>query len=174
MKVATSSLLGEEYLAPAVSTSISAPHTSTPGFARAAPAKPKQGKPTARVEPAPSTADIATILAEIERAGFDSTNETKKLAEFKSPGGQTIYVVKTTSRLNNIKVMVHPGLKPEALRLLDGVDMVSDEHQFHSNMTRFPKRLHAGQTETAYGWQVSITTFVGLPRFLAAFKAVSF
>lgn len=70
--------------------------------------------------------------------------------------------------------MVHPGLRPEVLRMLDGVNLVSNEHRFHSNMTLFPKRLNRGQTETAYGWQVNINTFGDLPRFLAAFKGIKF
>lgn len=118
--------------------------------------------------------DIAAILAEVEMSGFISTNKTKKLAEFQSPVGQIIYVVKTTSKMNSINVMVHPGLKPEFLRLLGGVSSVSNEYRYHSNMTRFPKRLNKGQNETAYGWQVNIDTLEGLAHFLKEFKVVSF
>lgn len=174
MKAATSSLLGEEYMAPAANKIGAVPVADKHSSAPSAQAKPKLKKPTNRATSAPATADIAVILAEVEKAGFDSTNETKKLAGFQSPGGQTIYVVKTTSKMNNINVMVHPGLKPETLRLLDGVGFISNEHRFHSNMTRFPKRLNGGRTETAYGWQLRINTLADLPRFLSAFKAVSF
>lgn len=119
-------------------------------------------------------ADIATILEEIERQGYRPTNTTSKLSEFRSPNDQTIYAVKTTSRLNGINLMVHPGLNPNDLRALEGVDSVDSEHRFHSNMTRFPKRTNAGKTETAYGWQVRIATQGDLSRFLSAFKFVGF
>ncbi len=118
-------------------------------------------------------AEIATILMEVERAGYKSTNMTAKLSEFQSPGGQTIYVVKTTSKLNNINLMVHPGHKLEVLRSIDGVDSVSDGHRFHSNMTKFPKRINKGETQTAFGWKLNITTLSNLPRFLAAFNSLS-
>lgn len=124
--------------------------------------------------PATTDADIETILKEVERAGFKPTNTTLKLSEFQSPGGLTIYVVKTTSRLNSINLMVHPGHKPEALKLIDGVGLVSDGHRFHSNMTKFPKRINNGKTKTAFGWQVSIETLTDLPRFLIAYEALGF
>lgn len=66
--------------------------------------------------------------------------------------------------------MVHPGLKQEAVRRLDGVESVSNEYRFHSNMARFPKRLNRGRTETAYGWQVQLATVGSLGRFLAALE----
>jgi len=99
-----------------------------------------------------NNADIDTILGEVERAGYSLTRTTAKLSEFQSPSGQTIYVVKTTSRLNNINLMVHPSHQPDVLRRLDGVGFVSDEHRFHSNMTGFPRRINKGETETAFGW----------------------
>ena len=136
-------------------------------------AKIKPMKP-ALYSPTDTSAEIVTILKEIERAGYKPTNTTSKLSEFQSPAGQTIYVVKTTSKLNNINLMVHPGHKHDVLRAIDGVDSVSSEHRFHSNMTRFPKRLNKGKTETAYGWQLTVDTFARLPLFLNAFKIVSF
>lgn len=119
-------------------------------------------------------ADVETILKEIERAGYRLMNTTSKLSEFQLSGGPTFYFVKTTSRLNGINLMVHPGLKPEALRSIEGVDSVDPEHRFHSNMTRFPKLINRGKTETAYGWQIRIGTLADLPRFLKAFKSVGF
>jgi hypothetical protein len=70
--------------------------------------------------------------------------------------------------------MVHPGLEPQVLKMLDGVDSVSSEHRFHSNMTRFPKRINRGETETAYGWQLNLATLASVPLFLIAYKSVSF
>lgn len=120
------------------------------------------------------TGDVFRLISEIKKAGYKPTKETAKLAEFESPAGQVIYLVKTTSKLNSVSVMVHPGLKPEALRRLDGVGAIKAEHRFHSNMTRYPKRINSGKTETAYGWEVNIDTEANLPRFLAAFSRISF
>ena len=113
--------------------------------------------------------DVADILAEMRKAEYRLTKQTSKLAEFTAPGGQIVYVVKTTSKMNRINLMVHPGLAAEAVMALPGVASVSTEYRFHSNMTRFPKRLNRGATETAYGWQVHLDTLDDLSRFLAAF-----
>lgn len=172
MRVSTASLLGESYQGSVVPSPIPAPIVEK-SVTPAKVTKTKAMKSTTRM-PAATDADITTILKEVERAGYKPTNSTAKLSEFQSPGGITIYVVKTTSKLNNINLMVHPGHKQEDLRSIDGVDAVSDEHRFHSNMTKFPKRINKGQTQTAYGWQLSVNTLSNLPRFLAAFKLVSF
>lgn len=118
-----------------------------------------------------ATGEVAIILAEVQKAGYRLTNQTLKLAEFATPSGQIVYLVKTTSKINRINLMVHPGLMPDAVMALPGVASVSHEHRFHSNMSRFPKRLNRGATETAYGRQVSLHTFDDLRRFLAAFDA---
>lgn len=172
MRSSTSALLGVNYQAPVATRRITAPVVATPVTTTSA-TKSTTVKPTTRA-PATTDADIATILNEVERAGYRSTNTTKKLSEFQSPAGQTIYVVKTTSKLNNINLMVHPGHKLEVLKSIDGVDSVSDGHRFHSNMTRFPKRINKGESQTAFGWQLSIATLSDLPRFLAAFQSIGF
>lgn len=115
--------------------------------------------------------DIASILLAIERADYVPTKATAKLAEYESPTGKIIYLVKTTSKLNNINLMVHPDWRPERLRSMQGVGSVSSEHRFHSNMTAYPKRLNKGKTKTAFGWQVNIQTLSDLPRFLSAFES---
>ena len=170
MRSSTSSLLGVHYQAPIAARRIKALVTAMPVTATSA-TKSTAMKMATRA-PATTDADIATILKELERAGYKSTNTTAKLSEFQSPAGQTIYVVKTTSKLNSINLMVHPGHKQEVLRSMDGVDSVSDGHRFHSNMTKFPKRINKGASQTAFGWQLSIATLSDLPRFLAAFKSV--
>lgn len=172
MRSSTSSLLGVSYHAPVVTRLIQAPFVAK-SVTTTKTTKSTAMKTTTRT-PVATDADITTILKEVERAGYKLTNTTAKLSEFQSPGGQTIYVVKTTSKLNNINLMVHPGHKQEALRSINGVDSVSDGHRFHSNMTKFPKRINKGETQTACGWQLSIKTLSNLPRFLAAFKSVSF
>ncbi len=113
--------------------------------------------------------DIGIILKTIEESGYRLVNENKKLAEFCSESGKSMYVLKTGATLNNIKVMVHPGLNSEALRRLSGVDSVSPEHRFHSNMPQFPKRLHTGKTEITFGWQLTIGTLGALESFLNSF-----
>lgn len=131
---------------------------------------------TERIASTPTgTGDIRIIFEEFERAGYTTSNETAKLAEFRSPSrAQTVYVVKTTSRLNRINIMIHPGLRPDVIEQLEGGACLSAEHRFHSNMTRFPKRLNKGKTETAYGWQVTVDTLTDLRRFLEAFRSVTF
>jgi len=116
--------------------------------------------------------EITAILETVERAGYNMTKNINKVAAFKSPTGQTLYIVKT-SRLNGISVMVHPTLNPEILRQLDGVHTVSNDHRFHSNLTEFPKRINLGKTETSYGWQIRLETLEELSRFLLVFRKVS-
>ena len=171
MRSSTSTLLGVSYQSPVATRHIQAPFDAK----SVTPTKTTKSTTmkTNTHSPASTDADIATILKEVERAGYKLTNTTAKLAEFQSPGCQFIYVVKTTSNLNNINLMVHPGHKQVALRSVDGVNSVSDEHRFHSNMTKFPKRINKGKTQTAFGWQLSINTLSDLPRFLSAFKSIS-
>lgn len=133
-------------------------------------AKPKKAR---QKVPEPLPAGTSTLYAEFQKCGFELSKETEKVAEFEGPRGQIVYLVKTSSRRNGINLMVHPDLKPESLRRLEGVEGVSDEHRFHSNMTRFPKRHHKGQTETAYAWQVGIDSVVSLPKFLDDFVAIT-
>lgn len=172
IRSATSSLLNENVLVPVV-TEFSLGRVASKAVVPTHPINSQPMKTTTHTSIA-ADAGITTILREVERAGYRSTNTTAKLSEFQSPGGQTIYVVKTTSQLNNINLMVHPGHRLESLRLIDGVDSVSDTHRFHSNMTKFPKRINKGKTQTAFGWQLSINTLSDLPRFLSAFKLASF
>ena len=122
----------------------------------------------------PESGDIPIILAEIERAGCRKTNESKKLMEFQVPNGQTVYVVKETSHLNQINLRVHLGLEWQTLVGLPGVESVSKGYFYNSNMRKFPRQLHKGKTETQYGRQLRINTLGGLGEFLRAFKSVRF
>lgn len=114
-------------------------------------------------------AALAAIYALAEDTGYQMTRETVKLAEFVSPTGNVLYIEKMRASFNQIRCCVHPQHARESLLRMNGVEVVSDGHRFHSNMTRFPKRLHGGKTPTAYGWQVKIDTLLGLHRFLTAF-----
>lgn len=174
MRVATSSLLGGSHQRPAVTRSSHMPVAIKPTSAPVAPEKSRREKLATPATFTPAVGDIATILVEFRQAGYMPTKETAKLAEFQLPNGQTIYLVKATSKLNKINLMVHPGLKPEVVSKLDGVEAVSDGYRYHSNMTRFPKRRNKGATEIAYARQVSLDTFADLSRFLSSFKAVTF
>lgn len=119
-----------------------------------------------------ASAALAAIYALAQEAGYEPTNETVKLAEFVSPTGNVLYLEKVRVSLNSIRCCVHPKHTRESLLALDGVHAVSDAHRFHSNMTRFPKRLHRGKTPTAYGWQVKTDTLLDLHRFFAAFACL--
>ena len=116
-----------------------------------------------------SAKDVPQLVSQIRNAGYRSTKETKKLTEFESPTGEVVYLVKTTSRLNSINLMVHPYFQRSMLHGLQGVADISREYRFHSNMTRFPKRKNNGESETAHGWQVRVDTVGGLGAFLEAF-----
>lgn len=154
MHTSTTSRLGGT--APTVIVRHEAPVTQKSGAAPLAKVTPvaRKGRGTAKLG---ATSDgVAVILAEVRKAGYRQTKETTKLAEFEAPCGQIVYVVKTTSRINRINVMVHPSLKRETMIALPGVASVSDEYRFHSNMTQFPKRINGGITEIAHGWQVSL------------------
>lgn len=170
MRVATASLLGQ--------TTAKPPARRNKGSAMPTPnvpPSPRPNPPTAKADdtatPSPTNDEVVAILAEVQKAGYRLTNQTSKLVEFAAPSGQIIYLVKTTSRMNRINLMVHPGLMPHAVTVLPGVASISREHRFHSNMSKFPKRLNRGATATAYGWQVSLDTFDDLLRFLSAFNA---
>lgn len=117
-------------------------------------------------------AALSTIYTLAQEAGYELTKETVKLAEFVAPTGDVLYVEKTRVNLNNVTCCVHPGHSREALLRLRGVQAVSEEYRFHSNMTRFPKRLHRGETATAYGWHVKLETMLGLHHFLTAFTQI--
>lgn len=118
----------------------------------------------------PESGDILTILAEFERAGYRTTDhQTKKLAEFEAPSGEIVYVIKTSSRLNQINLAVHPELNRQTLVGLSGVESVEDEFFFNSNMTRFPKRLNTGKSPNHRALQVHISTLGSLGQFLRAF-----
>lgn len=133
----------------------------------------KENKMPNKSNQAEVDAEVAAILDLVMKSGYSVVNESKKLAAFCSPSGKLIYVVKGGATQNNIKVMVHPSLNAESLRHLTAVDSVENEYRFHSNMTRFPKRINNGKTETPYGWQVSIGTLGGLESFLEAFNALA-
>ena len=119
-----------------------------------------------------ASAALAAIYALEQEAGYEPTNETVKLAEFVAPTGNVLYLEKVRVSLNNIRCCVHPKHARESLLALDGVHAVSDAHRFHSNMTRFPKRLHGGRTPTAYGWQIKADTLLDFHRFLTAFASL--
>ncbi len=114
-------------------------------------------------------AALKAIYTIAQDAGYQLKNETVKLAEFVSPTGAVLYVEKTGVSLNRINCCVHPHYARESLMSMDGVLTVSTEHRFHSNMVRFPKRLHRGETPTAYGWKVNVESLLALRRFLDAF-----
>jgi len=118
---------------------------------------------------AEAQAALAAMYALTEDAGYRLTRETVKLAEFVSPKGRILYIEKARVSLNQIRCCVHPDHARASLLRMDGVEAVSEAHRFHSNMTRFPTRLHGGKTPTAYGWQVKVDTLLGFHRFLTAF-----
>ena len=121
-----------------------------------------------------SESDVLTLMNEFIDAGYTETKNIDKVAGYKGPNGEVVYLVKTSSRLNRIILMVHPKFPLEMLRGLDGADAVCSEHRFHSNLSGFLKRINRSKalTQTAYGWQVTLDSLQALPRFLKAFGHV--
>lgn len=107
-------------------------------------------------------------------ASYQCQKETKKLSEFKSPNGQTVYVLNERNTHNRTIVMVHPALSQEALSHLEGVAEVGYNESFHAGMTSFPSRINNGKTPTEYGRQITINGHLDLERFLEAFSTVKF
>lgn len=107
-------------------------------------------------------------------AGYQSNKETKKLSEFKSPNGQTVYVLNERNTFNRTIVMVDAALSQEILSNLDGVSEVGYNESFHAGMTAFDSRKNNGKKPTEYGRQITINGLLDLERFLKAFSMVSF
>jgi len=119
-----------------------------------------------------SEANVLVPMEEFINAGYSETKDVKKMVGYQAANGNVVYLVKTSSKLNSIKLMVNPSFSIEMLRDLDGVDEVSDRHKFHSNMSGFPKCHNNGKTPTQYGWQVTLNSLTALQRFLKAFAQV--
>jgi hypothetical protein len=148
---------------PTAASSMSAPVAEvarkTKGQRRSAPAEAEPDD-EARAE------EMRSILDQIAVAGNTLTHDVKKIAELKTRSGQVVYLVKTHSRMNRIVLAVHPEHEPERLSHLPGVESVSSDHRFHSNMSRFPKKKNKGEKETQYGWHVITGSLGDCQRFL--------
>jgi len=118
-----------------------------------------------------NAAAITAVHAAARNAGYKPGKETKKLSAFEAPNGQVVYLDKLYTKLNDIRILVHPRHERETLVRLDEAATVSSEHRFHSNMSGFPKRINRGKTPTSYGWQIRIETSGALSRFLSRFAA---
>lgn len=175
MHAAISSLLGDEerlgnpippstphpVVVPSVPGSIS---NGVAGTAKQNEAAPAETTPSDKVR----SEEIQYILDQITAAGCILTREVKKVAELQTRSGQIVYLLKTQSRMNRVVLAVHPEHAPEYLIGLPGVESVSSDHRFHSNMSRFPKKKNKGETETQYGWHVITESLAGCHRFLAS------
>jgi hypothetical protein len=95
--------------------------------------------------------EMRAILDQITAAGNTLTHDVKKVAELQTRSDQVVYLVKKQSTMNRIVLAVHREHEPERLSHLPGVESVSSDHRFHSNMSRFPKKKNKGETETQYG-----------------------
>jgi hypothetical protein len=113
--------------------------------------------------------EVRAILDQITAAGNTVTRNVKKVAEVQTRSRQVVYLIKTQSRMNRVVLAVHPEHAPEDLARLPGVESVSSDHRFHSNMLRFPKKKNRGETETQYGWHVITGSLGDCQRFLASF-----
>jgi hypothetical protein len=148
-----------------------APAPSTPVAEVAVKAKGRKKSAPAEAEPEDEARaeEMQSILRHLTAAGNTLTHEVKKVAELQTQSGQVVYLVKTQSRINRIVLAVHPEHAPDRLSDLPGVESVSSEHRFHSNMLRFPKKKNKGETETQYGWHVITNSLGDCQRFMASF-----
>lgn len=73
--------------------------------------------------------------------------------------------------INQVAIAVCPRIRRDCLETLNGVNSVGSKLSSHSNLTRFPRRVNRGRTETAYCWKVVTTDVVEPSRFLNAFDA---
>lgn len=115
-------------------------------------------------------AELTALVDAIVRAGHVVTKQTKKVAEFETASREVLYLIKTTSTLNTVNVIVDPKHAPARLQEWPGVSTVTSKHRFHSHMTRFPKRRNKGEAETAYGWQVTTASLGDFERFLSGLR----
>lgn len=127
---------------------------------------------TNETNPSGREGEFSVVRAAILRSGYRAMKDTVKLAEFCSPSDKTIYVLKSSTTLNHISLMVHPGLHVELLSCLNGAGSISSEHRYHSGMSQFPARINNGKTEITYGWKISIETLGDMESFLQAFDAL--
>lgn len=157
------------------SGALPAPRSGPAQVEEAAPAAQKEKPAAARVQLAdlpaeadePESPDIRTIVDEIVLAGCRITKDIKKVVEFQTRLGQVAYLIKKTSRLNRIVLLVDPSNLHEDLVRREGVASVTGEHRFHANMRRFPTRRNKGKKDEHYGWQVFAESLRDMQRFLA-------
>ena len=126
-----------------------------PDSIQAALAPPPPAKPARKTVAVLCDEFTKKVIKQIEQSGYVLVRESKYLAEF-CAAGQTVYLLKARTRINNICLMVHPNLiRGDLVDLLAEIS-VSTGHRHHSSMSKFPSKLHNGKQPITYGWLVSI------------------
>jgi hypothetical protein len=104
-----------------------------------------------------------------DKAGFESTHQTKKVAEFRSrTNSRYIYVVKEKLVRNAIHLAVEEQVTTEQSWIPPGVK-VGDRYHL-SNMKNFDARLHTGKKPTHFGSSIHIDTLSSLSDLLRQFN----
>jgi hypothetical protein len=105
------------------------------------------------------------MLQAFADAGYFRTHETSKVDQFSGRRGSSgVYVKKGKA----ISIVVHPDAKSRALFALQNLGTIGVAYH-SSNMTDYPKRMHAGKSIIPYGYPVTFKTAGALRKFLIAF-----
>jgi hypothetical protein len=105
------------------------------------------------------------MLQAFADAGYFRTHETGKVDQFSGRRGSSgVYVKKGKA----ISIVVHPDAKSRALFALQNLGTIGVAYH-SSNMTDYPKRMHAGKSIIPYGYPVTFKTAGALRKFLIAF-----
>src|SRR4051812_27171074 len=104
--------------------------------------------------------DINSVGAVFIAQGYSLTRNTAKLDEYQAPTtGQFLYLDKEGDLTSSMQILIHPDLKYESYMGLSGVTCPKpDRFRHHSNMRRFPKHKHRGETEIPYARALEITS----------------
>lgn len=112
-------------------------------------------KPARKTVAAPCDEFTEKVIRQIQQSGYLLVKQNKYLAEF-CAAGHTVYLLKAKTRVDHIGLMVHPNLNRADLVELLAHGSVSTDHRHHSNMSKFPSKLHTGKLPITYAWQVSV------------------
>jgi hypothetical protein len=114
---------------------------------------------------------VAAIRRIFQARAYQATRETKKVVEFESPDGSTLYVRKKESlHGKSVRLVAHPKSDPRTLREMPGVVKVGLHSYHNSNMIHFPKHQHRGKNKIPYGLPFEVASLGALRSFLDAFN----
>ena len=133
-------------------------------FATQTSAKPPKAGTPARSKATPDVADFDHLTSCFERAGYQLSHATKKVAGFMhGRGGRTVYLDR---QVKGIGIWVHPAHAEEANAIAADFTKSRLRYTKHSNLTTFPRYEHSGEH---YGLKVAFENASDLEHFLNHF-----